>query len=53
MTFILLYIIGCLIIKLYRINQDKKIYYHNYQSCLMALGEYDPQLKTYLESREK
>lgn len=53
MAFILLYIIGCLIIKLYRTNKDKKIYYHNYQSCLMALGEYDPKLKAYLESRGK
>lgn len=49
MIYILLFIIGCLAIKLYRVNEEKKIYYSNYQNCLMALGEYDPGLKDYLE----
>ena len=52
MIYILLYIIGCLLIKLYRVNQEKKIYYHNYKSCLMALSECDPSLKEYLERGE-
>ena len=49
--YILLFIIGCLIIRLYQVNQDKKIYYHNYKSCLLALAEYDKGLAEYLEKR--
>lgn len=52
-TCIFLSIIGCLCIKLYRVNEKKKIYYHNYHSCLLALGDLDPRLKEYLESRGK
>ena len=51
MVFILLTIIACLIVRLYQVNQEKKIYYSNYKNCLMALGEYDPKLKAYLESK--
>lgn len=51
MIFILTFIIGCLIIKLYRTNEEKKFYYSNYKNCLMALAEYDPKLKNYLESK--
>lgn len=51
LIYILLFIIGCLVIKLYRVNQEKKINYHNYKSCLMALGEYDPKLKEYMEGK--
>lgn len=50
-TCIFLSIISCLCIKLYRVNREKKVYYHNYQNCLLALGEYDPKLKEYFESR--
>lgn len=49
MIYILLFIIGCLSIKLYRTNQDKNIYYSNYKQCLIALSECDPSLKEYLE----
>ena len=51
MIYILIFIIGCLIIRLYQVNQQKKIYYSNYKNCLMALGEYDPKLKAHLESK--
>ena len=49
--YILLFIIGCLIIRLYQVNQDKKIYYSNYKNCLLALAEYDKGLAEYLEKR--
>lgn len=52
-TCIFLSILGCLCIKLYRVNQEKKIYYNNYRNCLLALGSLDPKLKEYLESRSK
>ena len=51
MIYILLFVIGCLIIKLCQVNQDKKKYYHNYKSCLLALAEYDKKLAEYLEKR--
>lgn len=48
-TFILVFVIGCLIIKLYRTTKERDIHYSNYKNCLMALAEYDPKLKEYLE----
>ena len=50
-TYIYLFIIGSLIIELYKVNKKKKIYYSNYRYALMALGEFDPKLKEYVEKR--
>ena len=49
---ILIFVIGCLAIRLYQVNKEKNIYYSNYQNCLMALGEFDSKLKEYLERGE-
>ena len=49
MIFILVFVIGCLIIKLYRTTKERDIHYSNYKNCLMVLAEYDPKLKKYLE----
>lgn len=46
-----LFIIGSLSIKLYKVNKKKKIYYSNYRYSLIALGEFDPKLKEYVEKR--
>ena len=48
---IYLFIIGSLIIELYKVNKKKKIYYSNYRNCLLALGEFDPKVKEYVEKR--
>lgn len=48
-TYIYLFIIGSLIIKLYQVNKKKKIYYSNYRNALLALGEFDPKVKEYVE----
>lgn len=53
MMYVLIFIIGCLIIKLYRTTKEKEIYYSNYKNCLMALEEYNPKLKEYLERNSK
>lgn len=50
---VFLSIIGCLCIKLYRVIKQRDVYYSNYQNCLLALGDLDPSLKEYLESRGK
>lgn len=41
-----------IIYALYKTNQKKNIYYNNYQQCLRALAEQDPELKKYLEGEE-
>ena len=51
LTYILLFIIGVLLIKLYQKTQENKINYNNYRSCLKALAEYDESLAEYLEKR--
>ena len=53
MMYELIFIIGCLIIKLYITIKEKNLYYSNYKNCLMALEEYDPKLKEYLERKNK
>lgn len=53
MYFVLIYIIGCLIIKLSKLSEENKINYSNYRNCLLALAEYDPKLKDYLEKNKK
>ena len=37
----------------YKDMEEKKLYYSNYKNCLMALEEYDPKLKEYLERNSK
>ena len=35
------------------LSQENKINYSNYRNCLLALAEYDPKLKEYLEKNKK
>ena len=53
-TIILLLITTLLIYKLnyYKEKEKYQIYYNNYKQCLLALQEYDPKLKAYIESKE-
>lgn len=51
-TIILLLITTLLLYKLNYYKEKYKIYYNNYKQCLLALQEYDPKLKAYLESKE-
>ena len=48
-----LFIIGSLCIKLYKVYKERKIYYHNYKSCLLVLSEFDKDLRDYLEKEGK
>lgn len=52
MIYILMFIIGCLLIKMSNLNKMIKIYKNNYYTTLQILGEYDPKLKEYLERKE-
>ena len=52
MIYILMFIIGCLLIKMSNLNKMIKIYKNNYFTTLKILGEYDPTLKEYLERKE-
>lgn len=52
MVYVLIFIIGCLLIKMSNLNKMIKIYKNNYLTALKILGEYDPKLKEYME-REK
>lgn len=49
MIYILMFIIGCLLIKMSNLNKKIKIYKNNYLTTLKILSEYDPKLKEYLE----
>lgn len=49
MIYILMFIIGCLLIKMSNLNKEIKAYKNNYLTALQILGEYDPKLKEYLE----
>lgn len=51
-TIILLLITTLLLYKLSYYKEKYQIYYNNYKQCLLALKEYDPKLKAYLESKE-
>ena len=53
MTYILIFIISCLLIKLNRTIKQRNIYYNNYKQCLMVLSESDPELKRYLEEKDE
>lgn len=50
---IYLFVIGSLCIKLYKVYKERKIYYHNYKSCLLVLSEFDKDLRDYLEKEGK
>lgn len=52
MIYILSFIIGCLLIKISRLNRKIMIYKNNYYTALKILGEYDPKLKEYLERKK-
>lgn len=52
MIYILAFIIGCLLIKINKLNKMIKVYKNNYLTALQILGEYDPKLKEYLERKE-
>lgn len=52
-TIILFLIIPLLLYKMCDYKEKYQIYYNNYKQRLMALGEHDPQLKKYLESKER
>lgn len=51
-TIILLLITTLLLYRLNYYKEKYQIYYNNYKQCLLALKEYDPKLKAYLESKE-
>lgn len=52
MTYIIIFIIGCLLIKINKLNKEIKIYKNNYYTALKILGDYDPKLKEYLEKEK-
>ena len=52
MVYVLIFIIGCLLIKMSNLNKMIKIYKNNYLTTLKILGDYDPKLKEYLEGKE-
>lgn len=52
MTYIIIFIIGCLLIKINKLNKEIKIYKNNYYTALQILGEYDPKLKEYLKKEK-
>lgn len=53
MIYILEFIIGCLLIKLSKLNKKVEVHKNNYYTALKILGDYDPKLKEYLEREEK
>lgn len=50
---ILIMIIYFLVLKLIKLNEDLAIYINNYYTAIKILGDYDPKLKEYLESKGK
>lgn len=52
MIYIIIFIIGCLLIKINKLNKEIKIYKNNYYTTLQILGDYDPKLKSYLERKK-
>lgn len=53
MIVILIIIIYFLVLKLIKLNEDLAIYKNNYYTAIKILGDYDPKLKEYLESKGK
>lgn len=52
MIYILIFIIGCLLIKINKLNKQIALYKNNYYTALQILGDYDPKLKEYLEKEK-
>lgn len=52
MIYILMFIIGCLLITIHKLNKNLSVYKNNYLTALQILGEYDPKLKEYLEKEK-
>ena len=52
MVYVLIFIIGCLLIKMSNLNKEIKVYKNNYLTALQILGEYDPKLKEYLKKEK-
>lgn len=52
MTYIIIFIIGCLLIKINKLNKSLVVYKNNYYTALKILGDYDPKLKEYLEKEK-
>lgn len=52
MVYVLIFIIGCLLIKMSNLSKEIKIYKNNYYTAIEILGEYDPKLKEYLEKEK-
>ena len=53
MIYILIFIIGCLLIKISNLNKMIRIYKNNYYTAIEIIGEYDPKLKEYLEKENR
>lgn len=52
MIYILMFIIGCLLITIYKLNKNLSVYKNNYYTAIEILGEYDPKLKEYLKKEK-
>lgn len=51
MIYILGFIIGCLIIAIYKLNRRLAVYKNNYYTAMNILGDYDPSLKSFWEEK--
>lgn len=51
MIYILIFIIGCLLITIHKLNKTLSVYKNNYYTALRILGDYDPNLKEYLKAK--
>lgn len=49
----LLVLIGMLVYYIIGLKKENKILYSNYQAVLLVIGDYDSELKKYLESEQK
>ena len=52
MIYILMFIIGCLLITIHKLNKNLSVYKNNYYTALKILADYDPKLKEYLEKEK-
>lgn len=53
MKYLIIFIIGCLLIKIFRLKKENLIYRNNYYTLLNVLMMFDPTLKSYLEKEKK
>lgn len=49
---LLLILIAMLVYYIKDLKKENKVLYNNYQASLLVIGEYDPELKKYLESEK-